>query len=196
MPTDLPNVLQAMRELRGSQQVAIDLLLPKRDTADTQPRSRYLALVQSLEALDAAENGEGPTDVVTFSEARREVLDRLSSAGAPESDQKWLKRWLPTRPMFSLAERLRRTIRSLPVEAQDNVLPMSAATKRSRRIHDYAEHLAQIRNDLSHGNRDYSVGELLPHLRSLERLGVSRVLALLNFSDAAQVQATRHWPGE
>jgi ApeA N-terminal domain 1 len=98
---------------------------------DRPLRNRYLDAITAIEAHDYTEHGEGPVERTTFKERRTAALSGVTDPAA----KLFVNRWMQRRSSFSLEQRLERT-RTAPRLNWEQ----SAGT------------MAQLRNDIAHGN--------------------------------------------
>ncbi len=136
-PGGLPDVLGRMRTLADEQEVFLDLLTATINSVDRPIRNRYVDLTSALEAFHSRRYGVSSISKEDFASRRSDALDAVALAGTEAAHQKFLKKWVPRRPSTSLEARLRRLAKDVDVLGSWTVPP---------------GRMAQLRNDIAHGN--------------------------------------------
>lgn len=137
-------------------------------TEKLSPQARFLFLVQALEGLHAKTVGEGPVTVAEHRKKRSSILKVLKDAGLEKEDREWANRWFDLYGRYSLAERLTQ-LRDAVQEEIEGAVDLSVMPGS----------IPEIRNNLSHGAKDYQWQDLLPQMRAMSAVGVAHILSLL-----------------
>lgn len=125
------DVLARTKRLLESHGVFWSLLEYVLKDADRPMRNRYLDAMAALEAFDSKSSGIGPLRVDEFRSSRAQALSSVTDPTA----KKFLKRWVSNRSVYSLPERLRRIQKQIHADWE-----VDAST------------MAEVRNDIAHGN--------------------------------------------
>jgi hypothetical protein len=137
-PSGLPGILESVNELKTEHEVFIDLLTGVIAYQDRPLTNLFLDVVASLEAFHSHKYGMGPIPVSAFKTARRAARQAIRDASVEKEHERFIDRWMPTRPFHPLQQRLLQLMKAVSWEN-----PSPAAR---------AEELAQLRNDVAHGN--------------------------------------------
>jgi hypothetical protein len=162
-PGGLHEVMGRFKTLAQRQSVFLDLLVDAIGNPDRPLRNRYLDAVSALEAYDTQSRGVGPLDPAKFSSQRTSVV-AAAMPNLPPVNLKFLKRWLARRSFYSLPERLGHLAKSVGVAP---TLTVSASR------------LAELRNDVAHGNAGVDLSELSEAFDQAVRVGRRIVCAEL-----------------
>lgn len=190
IPMSLPDLVRTWRKLEQDENPFMELFgLTLRQT-DLPARARYLYLVQALEALHSYEHStEDEQAQARFEQRRAEALDALAGVELPPGTLRFIKDHWSKRRADSLDRRLRALIDDLPEPvrthlsegpAEDVLTAMT--TDRSKPVEEL---LRILRNDLSHGNRNYDDRSLRPWVSTVETMCRAHALRLLGFDDGA-----------
>ncbi len=136
-PRGLHGVLDEVMRLSEEQPLFLSLLERVIFSTNRPIENRYLDAVTALEAFDGVKRGDGPMEEDAYKEQRRLVLDAVKVADIDASHQKFLKRWLAGMGRYSLEDRLRALLKTVPTTWA--VPP---------------KEVAKLRNDIAHGNSE------------------------------------------
>lgn len=192
IPMSLPTLVKTWRSLEEDENPFIELFgLTLRQT-ELQARARYLYLVQALEVLHSYEHStEDDQAQTSFEQHRNEALEALAGVELPPGVLRFIKTGWNKRRVDSLDRRLRDLIDQLPepIRVLVSEAPLgdvlSAMTTDDRQPIEAL--LRILRNDLSHGNRNYDDRSLRPWVTLLETMCRAHALRLLGFDDGAIV---------
>jgi len=188
MPMTLPELLRRWVDLSSDGNLFLELYGLALRQADLPPRARFLYLVQALEALHAEEHAaEELAAQEEFAAQRNDVITALKGVGLPSSTLSFIRgNWSKTK-MPSLDRRLRQLIDMLPVEVQNALVPppgnVVAAELSAAGNTKLEGQVRGLRNDLSHGRRNFADRALLPWVGIVETLCRAHALRLLGFED-------------
>lgn len=124
-------VLSRTRQFAEEYEVFWSLLASVLRDTGRPLRNRYLDVIAALEAFDSRLHGIGPIEISQYKRQRKHALDAVMD----RDTRKFLKRWVRGRSEYSLHERLRRAAASVHVELKTD-----------------AQTMAEVRNDIAHGN--------------------------------------------
>lgn len=190
LPTGLPEFLRGWRTLRASDNPFIELSQLALNQPDLPQRARFLYLIQALEALHGFEHRV--TDEASqerFIEKRQEAIDEISTKDVSVQSLKFIKeKWGKRRP-DSLSRRLREILAELPPDVRSQVetpeMSTIAAELAAESVTTLEGQMERLRNDLSHGNRNYPSRDLQPWVTSVELICRANLLRLLGFDATA-----------
>lgn len=193
IPMSLPALVRTWRRLERDENPFMELFGLALRRTDLPGRARYLYLVQALEALHSYEHSaEDEQAHARFERRRAEVLDVLAAVELPPGTLRFIKDgWSKRRP-DSLDRRLRGLIDHLPEPirvplregpAGDVLTPLT--TDGPQPVETL---LSRLRNDLSHGNRNYDDPSLRPWVSLVETMCRAHALRLLGFDDGAIIR--------
>ncbi|WP_433491996.1 hypothetical protein [Nocardia grenadensis] len=132
------------------------------------PRFRLLLLIQLLEALDGFENRATNAERASrYTDSRLDIIESIKalreSGAISSANFRFIKENLSKRPINSLDAALKRQF-SLVGSSQidDRLLAIGSVSELASELNPptSVNALRVIRNDLSHGNRDYPSGDL------------------------------------
>jgi hypothetical protein len=158
--------------------------------ADLPPRAQFLHLVQALEALHSYEHRiEDEAAQTAFTAERASALEALNEAGLSQATLTFVRKNWSTRKQESLSRRLNDLIERIPASVRKSlttpdmtaIADLLGVTEKPTLANQYQ----RLRNDLSHGDRNFDVRALLPWVRSIETLCRGHALRLLGFDDSA-----------
>lgn len=192
IPMPLPDLIRNWRALEQDENPFVELFGLTLRQVDLPARARYLYLVQALEALHSYEHrGEDVEAQTTFEERRATTLAALADVELPEGTLSFIKDSWSKRRTDSLDRRLRDLIEQLPErvravvsEPPSGVVLATMAADGPRPIEAL---LRILRNDLSHGNKNYSDRDLRPWVHAAETMCRAHALRLLGFDNDAVV---------
>lgn len=192
IPMSLPVLVRRWRALERDENPFIELFGLTLRQAELPARARYLYLVQALEALHSYEHrAEDAEAQATFEQRRSETLDALRKVELPPGTLSFIKDNWSKRRADPLDRRLRDLINQLPEPVRRLVSKppdggiLAAMTAGGP---EPIEALLRIlRNDLSHGNRNYDDGDLRPWVQIVGMMCRAHALRLLGFDDEAVV---------
>jgi hypothetical protein len=189
-PMPLPDLVRTWRALEQDENPFIELFgLTLRQT-ELPARARYLYLVQALEALHSYEyRAEDDEAQAVFEQRRSEALDALAEVELPPGTLRFIKdNWTKRRAdsldrrLLDLIEQLPKPVRALLLEPPGGDVLAAMSTDGPQPIEAL---LRILRNDLSHGNRNYDDRDLGPWVEIVETTCRAHTLRLLGFDDDA-----------
>lgn len=195
LPNAFPVVLRRWRNLASGANPFLSLYTLVLRDRELPLRARYLYLVQALEALHAHENRAAEDRAQKrFSIAREKLLEQLAREGSDAGLIRFLRDNWSSRKLTSLAGRLSDLMKGLPPEVQRRLEQpeMAAIAKELKAAHQATvlhEQLARLRNDLSHGQRNYPDHELDPWVKALDLICQAHLMRLLGFKGSGIEQA-------
>lgn len=154
-------------------------------------RGRFLHLVQALEAHHSYSTHKlDERDQKAFVKRRLQVIGAAEAAGLSPANVRTLKREWGTRKTDSLDRRLLALLSQLPpglratLEANPALEPIRHAIISDPDLNasTLQSQLRVLRNQLSHGSKNYADHELRPWVELAETVCQARVLMLLGFS--------------
>lgn len=192
IPMSLPDLVRSWRALERDENPFIELFGLTLRQAELPARARYLYLVQALEALHSYEHGAEEDEAqATFKQRRSEVLNSLREVELSPRTLSFIKDNWSKRRADSLDRRLRNLIDQLPEPVRELLstppsgdVVVAMTTDGPQPIEAL---LRILRNDLSHGNRNYDDGSLRPWVQIGETMCRAHALRLLGFDDEAIV---------
>lgn len=187
IPMPLPALLTTWRALQSSDNPFMELYGQSLRHDDLPARARYLYLVQALEALHTYEHASEDSERdANFRQQREVALDDLSHRDLPSGALRLLRDTWPKWRMDSLDRRLRELIAQLPDGVQrrltvppDNTIARDFDTAG---VPAMDSRLRSLRNDLSHGSRNYDDFDLRPWVAIVDSLCRAHALRLLGFA--------------
>jgi hypothetical protein len=189
-------LIRRWRELHASDDPFIELYRATLFQTDLPPRARYLQLIQALEARHSYANRNADEKAqAKFGVQRQQTIDAAQRAGLAGRDLRFLKDEWSKRRRDSLERRLLPLLRDLPVSVRQALESDQALDPiRSQLIADedaktFQAQLRVLRNQLSHGERNYHDGDLKPWVDALETICRGQLLGLLGFA-ASDVEST------
>ncbi len=190
LPVGLPALLRTWLKLQTDANPFVELVGLALYQQDLPERSRFLYLVQALEALHGHENQAAEERAQeAFKATRAEVLEVLRLSLDAVRYRFLREHWENRRP--SLEHRLAELMDALPSGVRAGLArPETAAVEArlvARGAKSIAAQLARLRNDLSHGAVNYGDHELSPWVRAVERICCAHLLRLLGF-DASMIE--------
>jgi hypothetical protein len=190
----LPELLRGWRTLRASDNPFVELSQLALNQPNLPPRARFLYLIQALEALHGFENRVADEDMqVRFANQRQEVIDEIFTKDLSVQSLKFIKeKWGKRRP-DSLSRRLKEILADLPPDVGSQVetheMGTIAAELTAESVTTLEGQLERLRNNLSHGNRNYPSRDLQPWVASVELVCRANLLRLLGFDATAVINA-------
>jgi hypothetical protein len=191
LPTSFPVLLRRWRKLTTGASPFLSLYRLVLLNRELPLRARYLYLIQALEALHGHEHRAAEDSAQRqFTKAREKLLADLQRTGIDAGHIKFLRDNWSSRRLTSLAERLSDLINRLPPGAQRQLeQPEMAAVAKELEADYHAtalhEQFARLRNDLSHGQRNYDDHDLDAWVKALELICRAHLMRLLGFKAAA-----------
>ena len=192
LPSGLPKFLRGWRTLRASDNPFVELSQLALNQPDLPPRARFLYLIQALEALHGFENRVAEeARRERFVQKRQEVIDEISTKEVPVQSLQFIKeKWGRRRP-DSLSRRLKEILAELPPDVRGQVetpeMSTIAAELTAASVTTLEGQLEKLRNNLSHGNRNYPSRDLQPWVASVELICRANLLRLQGFDATAVV---------
>ena len=204
LPVTPMRLVRAWRGLQEGDDPFVELYRAALFQQDLPPRARFLHLIQALEARHTFANREADANAQVAHEARRhQVIEAATLAGLPAPDLRFLKEGWSKRRADSLERRLLPLLNGLPPSVRQT---MESDTRldpiRSQFIADpelfpdpraatFPAQLRVLRNQLSHGDRNYHDHELEPWVAAVELICRAQLLALLGFPASDVEKALR-----
>jgi ApeA N-terminal domain 1 len=194
LPVGLPVLLRGWRDLERGENPFIELYgLALRQEALPQ-RARFLYLVQALEALHAAENRARDAKAdADFAVSRTAAMADLAAADLPPQTVKFMKKYVSAKRPDSLDSRLTALIGQLPEPVGESLRHLDMGAIQADLVIGGAStlpaQLRVLRNNLSHGTRNYRDRELLPWVAAVEMICRAQALRLLGFDTDGIVRA-------
>lgn len=190
LPIPLPALIRRWRSLESAQNPFVELYSLALRHTDLPARARYLYLMQALEALHSFEHQEDDDAAqAAFASRRSEVLEVLERVELPPGTLRFVKDSWSKRRADSLDRRLAELMAQVPAAVRamlsvptDNVVLADAI---SDDVTALEGQLRKLRNDLSHGNRNYPDAVLRPWVAIAETLCRAHALRQLDFDDEA-----------
>jgi hypothetical protein len=186
------------RALQASDDPFVELYRAALFQPDLPPRARYLHLVQALEARHAYANRNADASAQSAFQTRREqVVEAAAKAGLATTDLRFLKDEWSKRRSDSLERRLLPLLNELPPQVRQRIESDTRLEAiRQRLIADegattFQAQLRVLRNQLSHGDRNYPDYDLAPWVAAVEMLCWAQLLALLGFPSSDLEKALR-----
>lgn len=161
---------------------------------DQPPRAQVLTICQAIEGWYNHENRD---ELARRREQHRQRYDDATSdiraASVLPATREFVKKSLSKSPPSNLPQRLRWAADQLPGDMAGALssLPIIKGQLSISAVSDWAEGLARIRNDLSHGNRAYPAHELAELAGPLVAYTRAATLLTLGVAKAAQERATK-----
>lgn len=192
IPMSLIDLVRSWRALERDENPFIELFgLTLRQT-ELPARARYLYLVQALEALHSYEHRAKDDEAqATFEQRRSEVLGSLRQVELPPGTLSFIKENWSKRHADSLDRRLRDLIDQLPEPVRGVVSTPPAGDILAAMTTDGPQPIEALlrilRNDLSHGNRNYDDGSIRPWVQIVGTICRAHALRLLGFDNDAVV---------
>ncbi|WP_169734294.1 ApeA N-terminal domain 1-containing protein [Hamadaea tsunoensis] len=184
----LLSLVQEWRNLELQQHPFMETFGSALIVPDLHPRSRYLLLIQAFEGLHGYQNSaEEELRREHHAQKRALVLGAIRLSLYKEG-RRFLDKYLMKTPPGSLDARLRQIFADLPNNPTDELkaLPLiQAMFGDARRPTDVGHALRLIRNDLSHGSKNYDAREVNEVVIVLHRVARAHLLRLLGCDDAA-----------
>ena len=179
----LPALIVSWRDLDTGGNPFVELFRLVMFQRDLPKRAQFLYLVQALEALQGYEHRSHDQRAAEEYAARRgETIERIGAAGGLAKDMRFLKQAWSKRPRDDLSRRLRSLVRhkDLPATAR-SVFDALGDTPLAKEVREsnVENAVRHIRNDLAHGNRNYSDRELRRWTVVLDALCRGHLLRLL-----------------
>ena len=192
IPMPLPELVRSWRRLERDKNPFMELFGLTLRQADLPARARYLYLVQALEVLHSYEHStEDEQAQARFDQYRAKVLGALAEIELPHGDLRFIKDNWSKRRTDSLDRRLRDLIDQLPEPVRVGVSSAPAGDVLAAMTLDAQlplEGLLRVlRNDLSHGKRNYDDRSLRPWVALVETVCRAHALRLLGFDEAATI---------
>ena len=190
VPVNLPTLLHNWSALESSENPFVELYRLVLFQPDLPQRARFLYLIQALEALHGYQNRTRDDQAQERFELRRAaVLDAIRHLGLDPKSYRFLRdKWSRRRP-DSLDRRLEALIKALPANVAANLIRADMAMVEAELVaagnKSLAAQLRTLRNQLSHGGRNYKESELSPWVRTAETLSRAHLLRMLGFDDMA-----------
>jgi ApeA N-terminal domain 1 len=190
LPMPLPSLIRRWRSLESAQNPFIELYTLALRHTDLPARARYLYLMQALEALHSFDHREDDEkDRRAYAARRTAALETLNRFDLPSGTLPFIKDSWSKRPADLLDRRFADLIAHVPdavrhlltVPADNEVLSDAVAGD----VTALQGQLRKLRNDLSHGNRNYDAAVLRPWVDIAEQLCRAHALRLLDFDDEA-----------
>ena len=186
LPLSFLDVLRRWRELARGENPFVELYSQAMLRTDLPLRARYLYLIQALEGLHAYEHrDEEDESQQRFEVKRTAALDALTRSGVEADTIKFIRQKWSKRMIDSLDRRIGELVSALPDRvgetlAQPEIAGL-AAELAARGATTLGDQLRVLRNDLSHGVRNYDNATLRPWVQTAETLCRGHALRLLGF---------------
>jgi hypothetical protein len=189
-------LVRKWRELQKSDDPFVELYRAALFQLDLPPRARYLHLIQALEARHSyANRRKDEREQIEFTAKRQAVIDAATKAGLPAQHSQFLNSKWSKRAPSSLDQRLAPLLRDLPsgvrqrVASDPNLDPIRSQLTADSGVSTLHEQLRVLRNQLSHGDRNYDDRELRPWVTVAETICQAQLLGLLGFSPSDLTKA-------
>ncbi len=199
LPVTPMKLVRNWRGLQAGDDPFVELYRAALFQLDLPPRARYLHLIQALEARHSYANRDADAKAQLAFEARREqVVEAAAKAGLATNDLRFLKDEWSKRRSDSLERRLVPILNELPPRVRQTMeSDTHLDTIRKQLIADagattFQAQLRVLRNQLSHGDRNYPDYDLAPWVAAIETLCRAQLLALLGFPSPAIEKALRN----
>lgn len=180
------NLVRTWRKLQAGDDTFVDLYRAALFQPDLPSRARFLHLIQALEARHSFANREADRITQTkFATRREETIAAISQTGLSSRQLKFLKDEWSKYKRDSLERRLRPLLNQLPtdvrtsLEADPRLNPIRSRLRTEHNAHTTEAQLRVLRNQLSHGDRNYPDYELEPWVALVETVCQSQLLTLL-----------------
>lgn len=188
MPMSLPELLRRWLALNQADNPFIELYGQTLRQTELPARARFLYLIQALEALHSSEQRAADEEAQAhFADKRAKALEALQSVGLESSVVTFIRHNWSKRRQDSLDRRLRSLIESLPARVRECLVTDEMDNVRSHLIEDGAARLegqlGLLRNQLSHGTRNYDDRVLGPWAVTAETICRAHALRTLGFDD-------------
>jgi hypothetical protein len=166
---------------------------------DLPPRARFLYLIQALEARHSFTTHAADAKAQrAFATRREQVVEAAARAGLALDDLRFLKAEWSKRRTDSLERRLLALLNELPppvrqsTESDARLDPIrSQLVAADANATTFQAQLRVLRNQLSHGDRNYPDYELEPWVAVVETICRAQLLALLGFPASNIEEALR-----
>jgi hypothetical protein len=189
LPLTPMKLVRTWRALESSDDPFVELYKAALFQPDLPPRARFLQLVQALEARHSFANrvkdGRGQKK---FEAKRAQLIQAAQLAGLSTRDLRFLKAEWSKAKRDSLERRLLPLLNDLPASVRNRIeTDQALAPIRSQLIADedattLQAQLRVLRNQLSHGDRNYPDYDLRPWVDVVETVCQAQLLSLLGFS--------------
>lgn len=189
LPIPLPTVLARWVELEEGDNPFVELYGQTVRQPDLPRRARFLYLVQALEALHGHEHRDADAEAQEhFAAKRKEALAVLAVADLPDGTLSFIKKKWVKRVPDGLDRRLGELVAELPTSVQNTLAPPANDPVLVELVADeplLQGQLRRLRNNLSHGTRNYTDSGLRPWVRAVEIMCRASALRLLGLSPDA-----------
>jgi ApeA N-terminal domain 1 len=186
LPLSLVDILRQWRDLAQGQNPFLELYSQAMLHTDLPLRARYLYLIQALEGLHAYEHrAEEEDSQRRFEVKRTAALEALTSSEVDPETIRFIKQKWSKRMADSLDRRISELVSELPEPVGKTLARPEmcglAAELATRGATTLGSQLRVLRNDLSHGGRNYDSVTLRPWVQTAETLCRGHALRLLGF---------------
>ncbi len=173
LPVGLPTVLSRWRALEADENPFVDLYRSVLFQTDLPPRARFLYLVQALEALHAYENrAEDQEQQALFKTKRDSAVSELGAASVAPDTIRFIKDHWSRRKIDSLDRRLEDLLQGIPSAVRKDLerpdMADLSAILKGEGAGTLEAQIRTLRNDLSHGSRNFEEQDLKPWVRVVE----------------------------
>jgi hypothetical protein len=190
IPISLPRLLRDWRDLESGENPFVELYRLVLFQPDLPRRARFLYLIQALEALHGYQNRRRDDEAqLRFGLRRAAVLEAIRHLDLDSKSYRFVReKWSRRRP-DSLDRRLEALLKALPVNVAADLVRADMVKIEAELVgldnRSLAAQLRTLRNQLSHGGRNYQESELSPWVRTVETLSRAHLLRMLGFDDVA-----------
>jgi hypothetical protein len=192
LPVTPMKLVRAWRSLQEGDDPFVELYRAALFQPDLPPRARFLYLIQALEGRHSFASHEADAKAqLAFAARREQVIEAAARAGLAGDDLRFLKGEWSKQRRDSLERRLLALLNQLPSPVRESIesdarldpLRSQIITAEANATTFHAQ-LRVLRNQLSHGDRNYPDRELEPWVAAVETICRAQLLALLGFPAA------------
>jgi ApeA-like protein/HEPN superfamily Apea-like protein len=169
LPYDLLELLERWRRLTADVPQALKPYLNTLFMEDLPARAKFLYLAQTIEAIHRSL--ENPGVYTTHKSMRDAVLKRVKELELEQPMRAFLHDRIDRHGGPSLKSRIENLVDTVPGNIQNVAL-----------VADLASQVPRVRDDLSHGLKDYEPQELRPFIRAMKLLADAHLLGILELS--------------
>jgi len=198
VPLTPMKLVRTWRRLQAGNDPFVELYRAALFQPDLPPRARFLQLIQALEARHSFANREADRRAQTsFQTRRQEVINTARHAGISPADLRFLTDEWSKQRRDNLERRLRPLLDGVPAAIRqrlesnpelDAIRAQLASDAQAPATTTQAQ-LRVLRNQLSHGDRNYPDHDRLPWVALAETLCQAQLLSLLGFRSSSIEQA-------
>jgi hypothetical protein len=192
LPMPATRLVRRWRVLQASDDPFVELYRAALFQPDLPTRARYLQLIQALEARHSyASKQDDASAQARFEQRRARTIEAARKAGLSDTNLRFLRDEWGTRKLDNLDRRLRALLNDLPpdvrhgIETSAGLEPIRSELIAEKDATTMPAQLRALRNQLSHGERNYPDHDLAPWVNALETICRAQLLALLRFPQSA-----------